>query len=190
MNKKELRKIYKEKRTALSEIEKMKLDDLLLIQLQRVPLNYSVQYLMSYWPLDHQGEPNTHLFERYLQHAIPALQIAYPVSDFSTGEMYAIVVNEETRFKDNHLAIAEPETGEKITPDDLDIIFVPLLAFDNNGYRVGYGKGFYDRFLQKCSENIITIGFSYFEPVSNINDKNQFDVPLNFCITPYKVYEF
>ncbi len=67
---------------------------------------------------------------------------------------------------------------------------IPLYAFDKNGYRVGYGKGYYDRYLKRCSEDLIAVGLSYFEPVDIINDTNQFDVPLSFCITPHTVYEF
>lgn len=190
MTKQELRKIYKEKRLALKEHERMKLDDLLLIQLQKLPLGYDIDYLLSYWPLLHHAEPDSHLFTRYLQHAIPALHTCYPKSDFDTGEMTAVLVNDETSFEENSYYIPEPINGQEVLPTDLDLVLVPLLAFDKAGYRVGYGKGFYDRFLQQCKEDVVTIGFSFFEAVSEINDTHQFDVPLSFCITPHTIYEF
>jgi 5-formyltetrahydrofolate cyclo-ligase len=99
-------------------------------------------------------------------------------------------VNEETSYEENEYGIAEPVGGEEIHPEDLDAVFVPLLCFDEKGYRVGYGKGFYDRFLSSCREDVIRIGFSYFDPVPSIDDINDFDVPLNLCITPNKLYEF
>ena len=70
------------------------------------------------------------------------------------------------------------------------MVFVPMVAFDMKGYRVGYGKGFYDRYLPRCRPDVIKIGFSFFDPVDNIKDIADFDVPLNFCITPSRIYEF
>ncbi|MNY75556.1 5-formyltetrahydrofolate cyclo-ligase family protein [compost metagenome] len=63
-----------------------------------------------------------------------------------------------------------------------------MLAFDRNGYRVGYGKGFYDRFLQKI--NTRKIGLSMFEPVDCITDVNEHDVKMDLCITPDRIYFF
>lgn len=190
MTKQELRKVYRQKRLALSATDRLKLDDLLLIQFQRLVLNNEVEYLMSYWPLDMQGEMNTHLYTRYLEFTFPALKITFPVVDFSTLEMRAMQVNDDTEFIENKYAISEPEQGEEVAAEQLNLIFVPLLAFDTSGFRVGYGKGFYDRFLKKCSKKVIIVGFSYFEAVDKIEDTNEFDVPLNYCITPQKIYEF
>jgi len=69
-------------------------------------------------------------------------------------------------------------------------VLVPLLSFDKKGFRVGYGKGFYDRFLMQCKSDCIKIGLSYFDPIDVIDDADEFDVPLDFCITPQKVYVF
>ena len=69
-------------------------------------------------------------------------------------------------------------------------VFVPLLVYDERGYRAGYGKGFYDRYLQLCKDDVIKIGFSYFAPEPLISDVNEFDIPLNFVITPERIYEF
>ncbi|WP_207494136.1 5-formyltetrahydrofolate cyclo-ligase [Aridibaculum aurantiacum] len=190
MTKKELRNIYKVKRKELTSSDRLKMDDLMLIQLQRLAFEDRVQTLLSYWPLEAQAEPNTHLFTYYLENHIPGVRIAYPVINFDDASMKAIHVHEETDFVENKYNIAEPETGEEIPPIELDLVLVPLLAYDNQGYRVGYGKGYYDRYLQYCRADVITVGFSYFEPVDKIDDTDQFDVPLNFCITPHKVYEF
>lgn len=190
MTKQEIRKLYKQKRLALFPAEKLKLDDLLLIQLQRLSFDNNIKTVMTFWPLENHGEMNTHLYTRYLELTIPGLKVAFPVTDFLVNEMQAVVVNEETEFAENKYGIFEPQQGEEILPNEINVIFVPLLAFDQNGYRVGYGKGFYDRFLERCREDVITVGFSYFEAVDKIDDTHQFDVPLDYCITPYKIYEF
>lgn len=72
----------------------------------------------------------------------------------------------------------------------IDIAFIPLLAFDTEGNRIGYGKGYYDRFLAKCRKDIITIGLSYFPPLDKVDDIEFFDKKIDFCITPESVYAF
>lgn len=189
MTKKEIRKLYLEKRNTLSEKELLAFDDLLLIQLQKMSFS-NPKILLSYFPIENKKEPNTELFTKYLQYSNPNLNIAYPVSDFANSSMKALLTNDETEFTKNNFKIFEPISAHEILINDIDIIFVPLLAFDKEGYRVGYGKGFYDKYLENHSPYIIKIGFSYFEPISKIEDRNSFDVPLDYCITPHKIYEF
>lgn len=189
MLKKEARQLFRKKRNALTHAERVKLDDLLLIQFQALDLPY-VQILLTYWPIEKNKEPNTHLFTRYLAFRYPELQVAYPRSDFGRNEMKAVLVKEDSHFARNEYHIYEPAGGEIIPADEPDMIFVPLLAFDNSGYRVGYGKGFYDKYLSYCREDCLKVGFSYFPPVDVIDDCDDFDVPLDLCITPQAVYVF
>ncbi|MEO5595491.1 MAG: 5-formyltetrahydrofolate cyclo-ligase [Chitinophagaceae bacterium] len=190
MTKTALREMYKQKRSALPEEERLRLNDLLLIQFQQMEIPYGVNILLSYWPLEQHAEINTFLMTDYLQFRMPELQIAYPVANFEDTYIKAVLVNDDTDFKKNRYGIAEPVNGLEITAADIDLVFVPLLVFDRDGYRLGYGKGFYDRFLPGCREDSIKVGFSYFEPVASIDDINQFDVPLTTGITPENIYEF
>jgi 5-formyltetrahydrofolate cyclo-ligase len=190
MTKKELRILYRDKRAALSEKERLRMDDLLLVQFQKLSLPPHVSTLLSYWPLKQHTEVNTNLFTDYLLFRIPGLQLAYPVCDFTNSSMKALLVNDDTEFKLNQYGIAEPIDGIEINPAELDMVLVPLLAFDVNGYRVGYGKGFYDRFLARCNSDVLKIGFSFFDPVPLIAGIDRFDVPLSIGITPDKIYEF
>jgi 5-formyltetrahydrofolate cyclo-ligase len=184
-----LRKKYREMRSSLTEMERSKMDDLLLIQFQTVDLPF-VNTLLSYWPIEENHEPNTHLFTEFLKFRNPEIRICYPVSDFQSTTMRAVATDIDTPFETKQLNIHEPVDGIVINATELDIIFVPLLAFDKDGYRIGYGKGFYDKYLATCSEDCIKVGFSYFEPVDVINDRDDFDVPLDLCITPQSVYVF
>ncbi len=187
MTKKELRKLYKEKRSAISSKNKMKWDDLMLIQFQQFNFN-NAQCLFTFWQMEQ--EPNMYLFTSFLKHRIFNLQIAYPLCDFTTETMQAILVNDETVFAENKYGITEPKHGNVLLPNEIDIVFVPLLICDSKGFRVGYGKGFYDKFLSQCRKDVIKIGFNYFEPIEKIEDTNKFDIPLDYCITPQKIYEF
>ena len=75
-------------------------------------------------------------------------------------------------------------------PAEIDLVIVPLLCFDKKGNRVGYGKGYYDRFLKQCRKDCIKIGFSYFDPIDQVEDINKFDVKLDYGITPDAIYQF
>ena len=189
MLKAEARKLYREKRKALSPAERSKQDDLMLIQFQAVELPF-IHSLLSYWPIEENNEPNTHLFTDYLEFQNPELIICYPKANFEDQTMRSVQTNDDTRFRKNKYDLYEPEDGLVVNHGGMDMIFVPLLSFDKNGYRVGYGKGFYDRYLSQCRSDCLKIGFSYFEPLDAIDDTNEFDVPLNLCVTPTSVYVF
>ncbi|MEJ0106812.1 MAG: 5-formyltetrahydrofolate cyclo-ligase [Bacteroidota bacterium] len=189
MLKAEARNIYREKRKALSPAERAKMDDLLLIQFQTIELPF-IHTLFSYWPIEENNEPNTHLFTDYIEFRNPALKILYPQSDFVNNTMQAIEVNADTPFERKEHGIHEPLTGIVTGAGMIDMVFVPMLTCDEEGYRVGYGKGFYDKYLEHCREDCIKAGFCYFEPVDKIDDRHKFDIPLDICITPYNVYVF
>lgn len=189
MNKQILRQLYKSQRMNLPEHERTRLDDLMLIGFQQ--FNYSsVKTVLSYWPINSYSEPNTHLFSGYLKQMIPKLIVGYPFAETQTSGITALATNEHSVYHTNQWGITEPKEGSILEPLTIDLVFVPLLVCDKAGYRVGYGKGYYDRFLAKCRKNVVKIGFSYFDPVEKITDTNQFDVPLTHCITPQHIYEF
>ena len=185
----EARKIYKEKRLALSEKERMKLDDLMLIQFQSAEIPF-LESLLTYWPIEENNEPDTHLFTAFLKFGNPELKVCYTVSDFITGTMQAAITDIDTPFIKTGLNIFEPQSKDFLPAAEINMVFVPLLAFDNNGFRVGYGKGFYDKWIAGCQPGCIKVGFSYFEPIEAIDGLHEFDLPLNLCITPHKLYVF
>lgn len=189
MRKEEARAIYKAKRKELSDAERAKADDLMLIQFQRIELPH-IDHLLSYWPIEENNEPNTHLFNDYVEFKNPAIKFLYPKTDFDKGEMEAIEVNADTAFRKTGRNIHEPEDGTVTDAMAIDMIFVPLIIFDRRGYRVGYGKGFYDKYLSECRTDCLKVGFCYFEPIDAIEGTHEFDVPLNLCITPNNAYVF
>jgi 5-formyltetrahydrofolate cyclo-ligase len=189
VTKQQIRSQYKLLRQQISSRDKLRYDDFMLLNFQEFNFNH-IRTLLTYWPIAGNNEPNTHLFSSYLRHILPDLQMAYPVSDFKTNEMKAVLINEETIYRTNEYGITEPKFGEEVSASEIDLILVPLFVCDKEGYRIGYGKGFYDKFLAKCNSNVTTIGFSYFEPIDKIEDTNSFDIPLCCCITPENIYEF
>jgi 5-formyltetrahydrofolate cyclo-ligase len=189
MTKSEARKIFKEKREQITPTEKMKWDDLILIQFQKIDLPF-LHTVLSFYSIEEKNEVNTFPITEYLHFRNPSLRLAYPKMDPATQTMDAILCNPDTAFTENEFGITEPYGGEVVPQKEIELILVPLLAIDEAGNRVGYGKGYYDRYLKGCDLNCIRIGLSYFEPVDHIEDTSDFDVPLDFCVTPQKVYVF
>lgn len=111
-------------------------------------------------------------------------------SDFKTRTMSHVLLQDNTILKPNSWNIPEPENGISINDTQIEVVFIPLVAFDKKGNRVGYGKGFYDGFLKNCSKDTIKIGLSFFEAETVIHDVELHDIPLNFCVTPKKIYTF
>ena len=101
----------------------------------------------------------------------------------------SFLLTDETKLKISKLGIPEPIDGIIFNPKKIDVVFVPLLAFDLEGNRVGYGKGYYDRFLKNCTSECIKVGVSFFPPEKKINN-GTLDVNLNYCVTPDKIYSF
>jgi len=99
-------------------------------------------------------------------------------------------LTDTTKIRKNEYGIPEPINGLEVPVSKINVVFVPLLAFDKHGNRVGYGKGFYDTFLAECKPETIKIGLSLFEAEDSIDDVFKEDVPLNYCVIPNNLYQF
>lgn len=186
MNKEELRKKYKQKREELSleTIEELSLQ--IANQSLKLPIWESSNYHL-FLSISEKKEINT----EYLLHILQGRDksVIVPKSDFSSGELKHILLQDNTRLQPSSYGIPEPVSGIEIQVSIIEVVFVPLLVFDIEGNRVGYGKGFYDRFLAQCSANTIFIGLSFFE-AEPLMENSSLDIPLHYCITPFKTYSF
>ena len=189
MLKREARNLFKNKREQISISDKMKWDDLLLIQFQTIRLPF-IEYVLSFYPIEQNNEVNTFLITDYLHFKNPNLTICYPKSDPFGNTMQAISCNADSIFEANEWNIPEPTDTDIVDPGVLDLVIIPMLAFDTKGNRVGYGKGYFDRYLKQCRQDCLKIGFSYFDALDSVDDANEFDVPLDLCITPQRTYVF
>ena len=189
MTKKEIRKIFREKRLNLNDAQVEKMQDLLLIQLQKLALPY-IQCVHTYLAKAETNEPDTSSIIRWLQFRNPGLKIVVPKVDLRTGQLLPVLFSDEEELVKNDFGVREPIDGELVPINWIDLVLVPLLAFDEKGFRVGYGMGFYDKFLAECRPDAICLGLSFFDPVESISDTHGFDVPLTACVTPYRIYEF
>jgi 5-formyltetrahydrofolate cyclo-ligase len=187
VNKEELRKVYKAKRAALSATE---IEDLsLAIANQTLKLDiWKHSFYHVFLSIAKQKEVQTEYILNILQGKDK--HIVLSKSSFEDGSMTHFLLSDDTVLKVNNYGIAEPQNGIPIDVKMLDVVFIPLLAFDKSGNRVGYGKGFYDRFLSACKSKVIKIGLSFFEAENAIDDVSLEDKPLDFCVTPQQIYNF
>ncbi len=187
MNKKDLRSKYKSLRQQLSteEIE----DKSLAIANRLLSLDvWDKTYFHLFLTIEEKKEVDTEFVLQIL--AGKDKEIVVSKSDFETREMTNYLLTDNTKFIKNEYNIFEPVDGLEVPVSKIDVVFVPLLAFDKNGNRVGYGKGFYDNFLAKCREDVIKIGLSFFEPEESIDDVSATDIRLNYCVTPFGINNF
>lgn len=187
MTKQELRKKYKDLRR---KIEQNQIEDLSIAianNLLQLPI-WEHSFYHTFLTIEEQKEVNTDYLLNILSGKDKNIVISK--SDFSTLEMTHFLLTDNTTLKKSAWNIPEPIDGIEIATNKIDVVFVPLLAFDTQGNRVGYGKGFYDTFLTNCKPETIIIGLSFFEAEAAIEDIFESDVPLNYCVTPEKVYKF
>ncbi|PKP26102.1 MAG: 5-formyltetrahydrofolate cyclo-ligase [Bacteroidetes bacterium HGW-Bacteroidetes-2] len=111
-------------------------------------------------------------------------------SNFKDLTMKHYLLTDNTIIKKNSCNIPEPVDGIVVPTEKIQVVFIPLLAFDVVGNRLGYGKGFYDRFLLECKKEVVKIGVSLFEAEENLMPHDPFDIRMDFCITPEKIYRF
>lgn len=187
MTKSEIRTTYKALRQNLSNDE---VDDLSL-QIANRLLQLEIwdsEFYHIFLSIEEQKEINTEFILSILSGKDKHIVISK--SNFDTRDMTHFLLTDSTKIEKNKWNIPEPIQGIPISPDQIDVVFVPLLAFDDYGHRVGYGKGFYDKFLGQCRPKTVTIGLSFFESLTKIDDTNEADYPLDYCITPQKIYKF
>ncbi len=187
MTKTELRTRYKALRKNLSEdeIEEMSLaiaNGVLALDI------WDKTYFHIFLPIEEQKEVNT----EFVLHLLSGKdkEIVISKSDFTTRKMTHFLLTDNTKIKKNEYNIPEPVDGIEVPSTKIEVVFVPLLAFDSVGNRVGYGKGFYDQFLAECQPQTIKIGLSFFEAENTISDVFEKDIRLDYCITPKNCYRF
>jgi 5-formyltetrahydrofolate cyclo-ligase len=190
MNKNELRKYFLQKQKKISCQKRLEFSKQICKQFFYHTDLSAIQMVHIFLPIEKNNEINTWLIINHLQIHFPAIQIAVPKIEANSFTMQNFVLSKEINFITNSWGITEPENGRIIEATQIDLVVLPLLCFDEKGFRIGYGKGFYDRFLANCRIDIKKTGLSYFSPVSLIEDINPFDVAMNVCITPEKNYLF
>ncbi len=186
MLKHELRKKYKTLRAGINPVKVSDLSLILANHALEIPI-WDFFYFHIFLSIETHKEVDTLPLITLLQGrdkhvVVPKVVGAYTMENY--------LLTDSTVFRKNKWHIPEPVEGITIPDNKIDVVFLPLLAFDHIGNRVGYGKGFYDTFLNNCNPEVVKIGLSLFEAEQSIEDTHENDVSLDYCITPSKIYKF
>jgi 5-formyltetrahydrofolate cyclo-ligase len=187
MNKAELRKIYLARQRELSPEERSdrsrKIAELFF---QTFDLSRT-RVLHTFIPIEKFNEVDTRRIVDRIWRDHPQIQIVVPRVNFETDEITSVKFGPAVEVVRNSWGIEEPIHDEFVIPEDIDIVLVPGVCFDREGHRVGYGKGFYDRYLRRCRPDCVKVGLSYLDPAERIDDIHDGDVRLDFIIAPDRI---
>jgi 5-formyltetrahydrofolate cyclo-ligase len=186
MTKNEAREEYLKKRQALSDAEISERNDKISRRIFESGCLDAVETIHIFLSLRRTNEPDTwHLIDK-LKHTkklvIPRINTSGTLDHFYFEGMH--------QLKQSRFGILEPTHGIPASVNKIDFVFVPLAAIDVEGNRVGYGKGYYDRFLKECRQDCVKAGLSFFEPAERFSDVESHDVPLDLCFTPDKTHRY
>lgn len=187
MTKSELRKKYKALRQHLTPNQVEDLSLHIANRLLQLPI-WDASFYHLFLSIEEHKEVNTEYILNILSGKDKNSVISK--SNFNTREMTHYLLTDSTRIKKNEWHIPEPIDGIIIESSKIEVVFVPLLACDKTGQRVGYGKGFYDKFLASCKPETIKIGLSYYDVEDPIEDVSTEDVRLDHLVTPQMTYSF
>lgn len=185
MLKKDLRKKYLEKRMTLSKDEvnflSEKIFDEFILQFNVI----ENQKVSIFLPISKFNEINTLEFIKFLW----SKKVNVFVPKIIDKDLISIKFTSETILIENSWGILEPLSNQN-EETVFDYVITPLLYCDSFGNRVGYGKGFYDKFFQTINSDAKKIGVNYFAPTDIIDDISELDVKLDYLITPDEILSF
>lgn len=186
MDKQEARQFFKTQRNHLTHEMLRQKATSIMENLKKMPL-WHFFYYHTFLTIDAQKEIPT----QFLIHELWNLgkKVIVPKMK-SNEELSHFLLTPDTLIQKNKWNIPEPVNAQKIGVESLNVVFVPMLGFDLEGHRVGYGKGFYDRFLAGFKQDVVTVGLCPFDPILKISDTTKLDVPLQYVVTPGCVFRF
>jgi 5-formyltetrahydrofolate cyclo-ligase len=141
-----------------------------------------------YLPIIRQHEVDTWKLVRWLWREHPRIAVYAP--RVRGAEMEHVRITARTKFKPGAFSVLEPVAGGLLGDDErVNLVIVPLLAVDRCGYRVGYGSGFYDRFLAEQA-GARRVGLAYDDcRLEGQIDCEDYDEPIDMVVTERGVYE-
>ncbi len=173
----EIRQITKEKRNSMPQCEVREKSLKAAENFLNTDAYKNAKCLMLYMPLG--NETDTSLI---LQKALSdGKRVVVPVSDRSNTDIVPCVIDEDTKFTKGAYSISEPDKLNPINESEIDVVLVPGIAFGKDGGRIGFGKGYYDRFLNRTKA--VKVGFCYDFQLYETVPSDKHDVAMDYIIT-------
>ncbi len=187
MTKAELRKTYKSKRKSLTKEEVVAFSQQITNKVKELNI-WDKSCYHIFLPIEPQKEINTNELIGFL-HQLQK-RVVIPKIYAQENQLISCRFLPTTELVTNKWGILEPEFCRAVDVNKIEVVFIPLLISDQEGNRVGYGKGFYDEFLSNCNEETIKVGLNFFEPINKISDVYAKDIPLDYLVTPQNIYSY
>lgn len=181
MKKQKLREIYKQKRNDLSFDEIIKLQENIYQQVYNLDIS-EVKNVHLFLSMRKFKEIDTAPLISYFRNKNKRIVVSK--CNFKDHTLSHFYFEKDTVLELNKYGVPEPVNAVLVNEIELDLIFIPMLISDHKNYRVGYGKGYYDRFLSHCRKDVKLIGLNFFKPIEEIEDVNEFDIALQEVIYP------
>lgn len=185
MSKPELRALYKSKRNQLSATEVHEFSLGILQNLKKIPIwEHSVFHIFV--PIVQNNEINTfpiieYLFQKNKTVIVPKVK---------GKNMISCQINPNTEWTTGKFGVPEPLNFLETDKDNIQVVLLPMLICDKSGNRIGYGGGYYDRFLSEFKKPPLKIGLNFFPPIDFQFEILPFDIPLDYCVTPEEIVSF
>lgn len=191
MTKAELRRALLTKRLGLSTIETAEKTNLICLKTIELLQKKTFQAVHVFLAQRNKMEIDTWQIVDAIRKEFSPVTLVVPYVIPGTRQMQHHLLNQETVLTENRWGIPEPDPNvSQIDAQTIDVVLIPLLAFDKCGYRVGYGGGYYDRFLAECRPGVLKIGLSFFDPVEIIEDVDAYDIRMDYCVTPNDIWSW
>lgn len=189
MNKTILRAIFLEKRKTLSIEEHALRSERITSQALEFIQAKKPKTVHLFMPIERQREVDTSNIFEFLKSS-SQYNVVLPKVDYEKNELIHVLLEKDTEIVKGKFGIPEPKSGRCVRPNEIDLVFVPLINFDLEGNRIGYGGGYYDKFLSLLPKSSHKVGLSLSPPLDLIPYTEHYDVKLDFCINHHHCYEF
>ena len=176
MNKSEIRDEYREKRNALTDTTRSLASEEVFRQIVQSESLKSAKVILSYMSMDNEIDLcslNKCILEQ-------GKRLCLPMVDAKKNDLKILSISDFSEIAAGSYGILEPVFGSEVN-EPIDLAFIPGIAFSEGGYRIGYGKGYYDKLFEKV--NCMRIGISYdFSVIPSIPHELH-DIRMNYIFT-------
>jgi 5-formyltetrahydrofolate cyclo-ligase len=184
----ELRQEYRQLRKQLSGAEVNDLSQKIAKQVGNwLDGQGSLMQFHLFFPIAKFNEVNTFYLQQLLEQRGKTLYTSQVNRE--EDRLDTLLLPSEAAFFLDEWGIPVPQESLRVPTTKIQVVFVPLLAYDSSGHRLGFGKGFYDKFLSSLEQSVIKVGLSFF-PAEEAIPTEPHDVPLDYCITPDRIRAF